>query len=207
MGYRRAGVDLVPGCDVSGDKAVNDISSRDAANKRLALKLLWLVAAAVLFAFALVPLYNVFCDLTGLNGKTENLPSAVQKSMKVDESRWVTVEFTSSVMPGLAWNFYPKQASMRVHPGQVELALYVARNVTNETVAGQAVPSVSPAKATPYFKKIECFCFQRQELKPEESREMPLRFYVSPDIPEDVRTVTLSYAFYSAVPTAKEGGL
>jgi cytochrome c oxidase assembly protein subunit 11 len=204
---RHLGIDLVSGSDVLGVAAMSGNEARDAANKRLALKLLWLVAAAILFAFALVPLYNVFCDLTGLNGKTENLPVAVQKSMKVDTSRWITVEFTSSVMPGLAWNFHPKQASMRVHPGQVEMALYVAKNVMNETVAGQAVPSVSPAKATPYFKKIECFCFQRQELKAGESRDMPLRFYVSPEIPEDVRTITLSYAFYSAVPTAKEGGL
>ena len=170
-----------------------------AANKRLALKLLWLVAGALLFAFALVPLYDVFCKLTGLNGKTEGLPVAAQKSMKVDETRWVTVEFTSSVMPGLAWNFEPKQYSMKVRPGQIEMATYVAKNMTNQRVVGQAVPSVSPSKATPYFKKIECFCFQRQELKPGESKEMPLRFYVSPDLPEDVRTVTLSYAFYSAV--------
>ena len=170
-----------------------------AANRRLAFKLLWVVAGAVLFAFALVPLYNVFCNLTGLNGKTEDLPVEVQKSMKVDDSRWVTVEFTSSVMPGLAWNFHPKQYSMKVHPGQIEMALYVAKNVTNQTVVGQAVPSVSPSKATQYFKKIECFCFQRQELKPGESKEMPLRFYVSPDLPKDVRTVTLSYAFYNAV--------
>lgn len=182
-------------------------ATRAAANKRLALKLLGLVAAAVLFAFALVPLYDVFCDLTGLNGKTNDRPAAVQKSLKVDETRWVTVEFTSSVMPGLAWNFYPKQSSMRVHPGQIEMALYMAKNMTNAAVVGRAVPSVSPAKATPHFKKIECFCFRQQELKAGESREMPVRFYVSPDLPEDVRTVTLSYAFYHAVPAANEGGL
>lgn len=177
--------------------------TRALANRKLALKLLWVVGAAVLFAFALVPLYDVLCSLTGLNGKTENTPVEVRKALKVDESRWVTVEFTSSVMPGLSWNFYPKQSSMRVHPGQIEMAVYKAKNVTNQAAAGQAVPSVSPAKATPYFKKIECFCFQRQELKAGESREMPLRFYVSPDIPEDVKTVTLSYAFFSAVPAAK----
>lgn len=181
---------------------MSDHGDRAVANKRLALKLLWVVGAASLFAVALVPLYNVFCKLTGLNGKTEGLPAEVQQSMKVDESRWVTVEFTSSVMPGLAWNFHPKQSSMRVHPGQIMLATFEARNMTNETVAGQAVPSVSPAQATPHFKKIECFCFQRQELKAGEVKEMPLRFYVSPDLPQSVRTVTLSYAFYHAVPTA-----
>jgi cytochrome c oxidase assembly protein subunit 11 len=178
-----------------------DQEKRAADNKRLAWKLMWVVAGAVLFAFALVPLYNVFCDLTGLNGKTEGLPAVVQKTMKVDESRWVTVEFTSSVMPGLAWNFHPTQTSMKVRPGQIMLATFEAKNMTNETVVGQAIPSVSPSQATFHFKKIECFCFERQELKAGESKEMPLRFYVSPDLPKDIRTVTLSYAFFHAVPT------
>lgn len=179
-----------------------DNAARDAANRKLVKKLLWVVAGAVLFAFALVPLYNVLCQVTGFNGKTKGSPSEIAKSMKVDESRWVTVEFTSSVMPGLSWDFYPKQSSIKVHPGQVELATYIAKNVTNQVVAGQAVPSVSPGQAALYFKKIECFCFQRQELKPGESKEMPLTFYVSPDLPENVQTITLSYAFYSAVQQA-----
>jgi len=179
-----------------------DNAARDAANRKLVKKLLWVVAGAVLFAFALVPLYNVLCQVTGFNGKTEGTPSQIAKSMKVDESRWVTVEFTSSVMPGLSWDFYPTQSSIKVHPGQVELATYIAKNVTNRAIAGQAVPSVSPGQAALYFKKIECFCFQHQELKPGESKEMPLTFYVSPDLPENVQTITLSYAFYSAVQQA-----
>lgn len=164
---------------------------------------MWVVAGAIAFAFALVPLYNVFCDLTGLNGKTSGLPASVQKSMKVDESRWVTVEFTTSVMPGLAWNFYPNQESLKVRPGQIMLATFEARNMTNQTVVGQAVPSISPPQATPYFKKIECFCFQQQKLNAGESKEMPLRFYVSPDMPKDIGTVTLSYAFFQAVTPPK----
>lgn len=170
-------------------------------NKRLALKLLWIVAGAIAFAAALVPLYNILCEVTGLNGKTENNPVELQ-ALKVDESRWVTVEFTSSVMPGLGWNFAPNQAKMRVRPGQIELATFVAKNNTNKVVVGQAVPSVSPGQASLYFKKIECFCFEHQSLNPGESREMPLRFYVSPDLPEKVEVVTLSYSFYNAVPTA-----
>lgn len=181
---------------------MNDDVSRSAANRKLALKLLWLVGGAVLFAFALVPLYNVMCQLTGLNGKTESIPVAAQKALKVDNSRWVTVEFTGNVMPGLGWNFAPRQSSVRVHPGQIEMATFVAKNNTNQELAGQAIPSVSPGQAALYFKKIECFCFQRQSLKAGESKEMPLRFYVSPDLPANVQTVTLSYAFYSAVPTA-----
>lgn len=174
-------------------------ANRDAANRKLVRRLLWVVGGAALFAFALVPLYDVLCKITGFNGKTEVTPAQIAKSMKVDESRWVTVEFIGSTMSGLAWDFYPKQSSMKVHPGQIELATFFAKNVTNRPATGQAVPSVSPGKAAQYFKKIECFCFQRQELKPGESREMPLTFYVSPELPESVETITLSYAFYSAV--------
>lgn len=181
---------------------MTDDASRAAANRRLGLKMLWLVGGAVLFTIALVPLYNVFCQVTGLNGKTGGLPVVEQKSLRVDTSRWVTVEFTSSVMPGLGWNFAPTQSSMRVRPGQIEMATFVASNNTNKEEVGQAVPSVSPGQAAVYFKKIECFCFQRQALKPGESKEMPLRFYVSPDLPSNVQTVTLSYAFYNAVTAA-----
>lgn len=182
---------------------MKSLDSQASANRRLALKLMWVVAGALLFAIALVPLYNVFCEVTGLNGKTEGLPVSVEKALKVDQTRWVTVEFTSSVMSGLGWNFHPKQSSMKVRPGQIEIALFEAKNNTNAAVTGQAVPSVSPAQATPYFKKIECFCFERQELKPGQTKEMPLRFYVSPDLPADVKTVTLSYAFFKAVEAAQ----
>lgn len=172
--------------------------NREKLNRRLAFKLLWLVGGMCLFAFALVPIYDVLCKVTGLNGKTDNLPSELTKTMKVDQSRWITVEFTADVMSGLGWTFEPKQSSMQVHPGQIEMATYLAKNVTNQEVIGQAVPSLSPGVASLYFKKIECFCFQRQSLKAGEAKEMPLRFYISPDIPADVRQITLSYAFYKA---------
>jgi cytochrome c oxidase assembly protein subunit 11 len=179
---------------------VDNNEKRQQANKKLGFKLLWIVGAALLFGFALVPLYNVLCTVTGLNGKTN--ATADIASTKVDETRWVTVEFTSSVMPGLGWNFYPEQTSIKVHPGQIETVNFIAKNNTNEIVAGQAVPSVSPGLASPHFKKIECFCFKRQELKAGETKLMPLRFYVSPELPKDVKAVTLSYAFYNAVTPA-----
>ncbi|HEY3326424.1 MAG TPA: cytochrome c oxidase assembly protein [Novimethylophilus sp.] len=178
---------------------MKDSADKDAANRRLVVKLLWVIAGAILFTIALVPLYNVMCQVTGFNGKTKGTAEQASKSMKVDQSRWITVEFTSNVMPGLAWDFYPRQASMKVHPGQIELATYVAKNVANRAVVGQAIPSVSPGQASLYFKKIECFCFQRQALKPGETKEMPLTFFVSPDLPKNIETITLSYAFYSAV--------
>jgi cytochrome c oxidase assembly protein subunit 11 len=174
----------------------------DLKNKILVRKLLWLVVGSLLFAFALVPLYNVLCSITGLNGKTQNSAALISKA-KVDNTRWVNVQFTSSVMPGLGWNFYPKQSSIRLHPGQIETVMFVAKNTTNEVVIGQAVPSITPGIAAANLKKIECFCFVRQSLRPGEEKEMPLRFFVSPDLPKDVSDMTLSYSFFPAVKESK----
>ncbi len=174
----------------------------DLKNKKLVRKLVWLVVGSLLFAFALVPLYSVLCSLTGLNGKTQNSAALVTKT-KVDNTRWVTVQFTTSVMPGLGWNFYPKQTSIKLHPGQIGTVLFVAKNTTNEVVVGQAVPSVTPGIAAANLKKIECFCFVRQSLKPGEEKDMPLRFYVSPELPKDVSDMTLSYSFFPAVNESK----
>ncbi len=169
---------------------------RQAANKKLGLKMLWLVAGALLFSFALVPLYNVLCTLTGLNGKTEN--KVALNSLVIDATRSVKVEFTSTVMPGLGWNFYPKQSSITVNPGKIETVIFIAKNTTTEAVSGNAVPSVSPGQASLYLKKIECFCFVKQTLKPGETREMPLRFYISPEIPVKMNDIALSYAFFAS---------
>ena len=167
------------------------------ANKKLALKLVWILAGALVFAFALVPLYDVICSVTGLNGKTSN-SATTATAQQVDASREVTVLFVSSVMPGLGWNFYPKQNSITVHPGQVTTVMFEAKNITSEEVAGQAIPSVTPGKASAHLKKIECFCFVRQSLKPGEVKELPLRFFVSADLPPEVHELTLSYSFFPA---------
>ena len=172
----------------------------DLKNSRLVKKLLWLVFGSLLFAFALVPLYDVLCSLTGLNGKTQNT-SAVMAQAKVDNTRWVTIQFTSSVMPGLGWNFYPKQGSIKLHPGQIETVIFVAKNTTNEVVVGRAVPSVTPGIAASNLKKIECFCFVNQSLKAGEEKEMPIRIFVSPELPKEVSDMTLSYSFFPAVQT------
>ncbi len=170
----------------------------DLKNKKLVTKLVWLVIGSLLFAFALVPLYDVLCSLTGLNGKTSNT-AAVTSMAKVDNTRWVNVQFTSNVMPGLGWNFYPKQPSIKLHPGKIETVIFVAKNTTNEAATGRAVPSITPGIAAANLKKIECFCFVNQTLKPGEEKEMPLRFFVSPELPKDISDMTLSYAFFPAV--------
>ncbi len=191
--------------DVSKPKAASNEDARTklaVANKRLGLKLLWLAAGAIAFAFALVPFYNMICSATGLNGKTSNTASTLAKA-KVDNSRLVTVEFVGSVMSGLGWNFAPKQASITLHPGQITSVLFEAKNTTSEILAGQAIPSVTPGEAAVFLHKIECFCFQKQTLKPGEVREMPLRFFLDPDLPKEVKVLTLSYSFFPAVEEKK----
>ncbi len=191
-------IDVYNMASLDEGKAPTAKQELDVKNKKLVRKLIWLVIGAILFAFALVPLYNVLCTISGLNGKT-NTTAAESANTKVDNTRWVDVQFTTNVMPGLGWNFYPKQSSVRLHPGQIETVIFVAKNTTNEVVVGQAVPSVTPGIAASNLKKIECFCFVRQSLKPGEEKEMPLRFYVSPELPKDVSEMTLSYAFFPAV--------
>lgn len=169
-------------------------------------KLLVVAVAMFGFGYALVPLYDVFCEITGINGKTKR--STIQQAAKVDTSRWITVEFTGHTDSNLAWEFRPLQNKMRVHPGQVVIAKYVARNTSGKTNTGRAVPSVSPSKAAGHFKKIECFCFTEQQLKAGEQKEMPVQFYVDTDVPEEVDKITLSYAFFNtnrAKTTAKKG--
>lgn len=173
--------------------AMNDAIER--ANRRLAMKLLLMVALAIGFAFALVPFYDLLCKVTGLNGKT-NGAAQVAQAARVDTTRWVTVQFTSTVMPGMGWDFRPAQIRVRVHPGEITRVSYLARNPTSQAMIGQAVPSVSPGWAAQHFNKINCFCFQRQVLSPGETKEMPLVFFVSPDLPASVQEVSLSYALF-----------
>ena len=183
---------------------MNDEIEKNALNKRLAWKLSLIAVGGLLFGFALAPLYSVLCKSVGLNGRADSNATIVAKTLKIDNSRTVTVLFTGNTMPGLSWSFHSNDSSLKVHPGEIKLTSYFAKNEGTETVMGVAVPSITPEVAALYFKKIECFCFKQQALKPGESKEMPVRFYVSPDLPKDIKEVTLSYAFYSS-PTPLAG--
>ena len=173
-----------------------DATERTTANRRVVRRLTVAVVAMFGFGFALVPLYDVFCDITGINGKTGRLEREQALSQEVDEERLVTVEFLASVNGDLPWDFRPTVRRIKVHPGAVTEVTYTARNRTAESVDGQAVPSVAPGLAAKYFSKTECFCFSRQTLGPEEEKEMPLRFVVDPELPEEIGTVSLSYTFF-----------
>jgi cytochrome c oxidase assembly protein subunit 11 len=171
---------------------------RKQANQRV-VKRLGITAVLMFgFGFAMVPLYDVFCDITGINGKTGRIAQEEALSQVVDEDRLVTVEFLATVHSELPWEFRPMVRKIKVHPGEITEVNYYARNNTDNLVAGQAVPSLAPGLAAKYFNKTECFCFTRQTLGPGEGKEMPLRFVVDPELPDNVRTVSLSYTFYQA---------
>jgi cytochrome c oxidase assembly protein subunit 11 len=165
-------------------------------NRRTVTKLSIVAVAMVGFGFALVPLYDLVCDVTGLNGKTGRLEKEKALAAHEDETRLITIEFDANVSADLPWEFGPQQRRMQVHPGQIGEAVYFARNMSDDTITGQAIPSVVPSKAGKYFNKTECFCFTQQTFAGKEGRDMPLRFIVDPDLPKDVKTITLSYRFF-----------
>ena len=167
-------------------------------NQSLAWKLVFVAVFFAGFGFALVPLYDVICRLTGFNGRTNSVAAVVDKNTQIDLTRWVNVEFLSHTMPGVDLELAPEQFSMRVHPGDVIHTNYVVKNLSGAVFVGQAVPSITPAVAAPYFQKIECFCFNQQTFQPGEVRTMPVVFVVNPDMGRELGTVTLSYTFFEA---------
>ena len=173
-------------------------SKQSVANNSVAVKLIVIVIAGLAFGFAIAPLYDVVCKAIGLNGRGATTATEMTKNVTVDSSREITVLFTGTTMPGLDWSFVANESSVTVHPGEIKLTSYKAINHSSDVVVGSAVPSVTPEVAALYFKKIACFCFTQQALQPGEEKDMPIRFFVSPDLPKDIKTVSLSYAFYKA---------
>ena len=151
------------------------------------------------FAFSLVPLYRIACEqLLGvrLEGSAIDAATAEAGSGSEAAGRTITVQFDGGVNSKLPWEFNPNELTMQVHPGELYETTFFARNTSDRTIVGSAVPSVAPARASGYFSKTECFCFTAQTLLAGESRDMPVRFIVDPDLPDDVHTITLSYTFF-----------
>ncbi len=172
------------------------------SNRPLIAKLLIVTVLMFGFGFALVPLYDVMCKTLGINGKTSDVAAVQPANLTVDESRTIRVQFMAHVTNGMPWTFEPKVTHMDVHPGQVIQTAFLANNLSNNDLVGQAVPSVSPGLGAAYFNKIECFCFNQQPLSANADAEMPLIFYIEPDIPASIHTLTLSYTLYNI--TGKE---
>ena len=145
------------------------------------------------FGFALVPFYEKICEVTGLNNLLQ--ADTLTENTQVDTARWVRVELDANTR-GLPWQFKPLQSTVRLHPGELTEVVYEVRNNSNREISGQAIPSYSPQLLGKYLKKLECFCFSKQVLKPNEVRQMPVQFMIEPGLPEDVNTVTISYTFF-----------
>lgn len=168
--------------------------------RKLVARLLLVTVGMFGFGFALVPLYDLFCDVTGLNGKT-NTEAYVPVAELIDTSRKVTVQFVATNNENMLWEFRPEVFKVSVHPGQEVETTFFARNPSGKDMVAQAIPSVSPGRAAAYFHKTECFCFNQQMLTGGESVDMPLRFIVDRDVPASVNTITLSYTLFDVTET------
>ena len=181
-----------------------DVMNRVARNS----KRNWLtavVAAGVVVgmmgvAYAAVPLYRMFCQVTGFGGTTQ----VAEKAPVAVGERIITVRFNADTARGMPWKFQPQQRAVSLKVGQQALALYEAANPTDRRIVGTSTFNVTPLKAGPYFSKIECFCFTEQALAPGQSVDMPVSFFVDPEISDDrnlddVKTITLSYTFFEVV--------
>jgi len=184
--------------EIAAESGAGQADSLEQRNRRLMWRLVTLAVLCAGFGFALVPLYDVICRVTGLNGRTNAMAVAAPSNTEVDTTRWVKVEFLSHSMPGVAIQFAPQEFSIDVRPGALAQINYVATNTSDRVFIGRAIPSVTPAVAAPHFKKIECFCFNEQTFQPGETRVMPVVFTVDPDMARELGTVTLSYAFFEA---------
>ena len=161
------------------------------------VKMVAVALAAFAFTFSLVPLYRIACEKVFGVRLERSVGDGVQAARQVQPAaREITVQFDGGVNSKLPWDFSPRQLTMQVRPGEQYETTYYARNSSDRTIVGSAVPSVAPARASGYFSKTECFCFTAQTLLAGEARDMPVRFIVDPNLPDDIKTITLSYTFF-----------
>jgi cytochrome c oxidase assembly protein subunit 11 len=171
--------------------------------KRHGLRLVVVVVAMFGFGFALGPIYDAICKVTGINGKTSGMAADANALPVVDESRLVTVQFLTTVNGGKPWEFRAEKAEVKVHPGQLATVNFSLRNTESRDVVAQAVPNVAPWDAARHLRKTECFCFNNQPMKAGELKQMPVRFMLDPALPADVDVVTLSYTFFDVSESAQ----
>ena len=166
-------------------------------NRRVAGYTVFAVCMMVGLSFASVPLYDLFCRVTGYGGTTQQ----AEEASDIVLDRDVTIRFDASTNSALPWEFKPVQLKVEMKVGQNGIAFYRAKNTSDETIKGTATFNVTPQKAGPYFVKVDCFCFTEQVLKPGQEVDMPVEFFVDPEIADDphmddIKTITLSYTFF-----------
>jgi cytochrome c oxidase assembly protein subunit 11 len=164
-------------------------------NRVILNKLLFIAVMMFGFGYALVPVYKKICELTAVNILTVKDDKAVlPANSQIDQSRVITVEFDANSRG--PWRFRPVVSSLQVHPGEMAQVIYEVVNTQSRKMNAQAIPSYAPQQATPFFMKVECFCFKQQTLLPNEARQMPVVFYIDPKLPRNVKVITLSYTFF-----------
>jgi cytochrome c oxidase assembly protein subunit 11 len=174
-----------------------------AENRRLTAKLWLFVAGSFAFGFALVPLYRVLCQVSGIGDQKQlTAASAPVQPGVVDTSRTVTIEFIGNLPSVGNWEFRPAQATLAVHPGKLYEASFIARNLTGHDTVAPAVPNIAPGEAVSAFHKTQCFCFSPQNFKRGEERSLPVRFFVDRALPPGIDRITLSYTFYDTARVA-----
>jgi cytochrome c oxidase assembly protein subunit 11 len=158
---------------------------------------LCLTAVFMMFAlsFMLIPLYNSLCRATGIGGRVD-LRVAAANAETADHSRQISMQFVATNNARLPWDFYPKQTSIDIHPGEDNHVLFYVKNNTDHTMTVQAIPSITPWQAAKHLHKVECFCFTRQTLKAGESLEMPVVFRIDNALPVQIKTITLAYTLF-----------
>lgn len=172
------------------------------AGRQHGWRLLMVVVAMFGFGFALGPIYSAICKATGINGKLSGMAANAAQLPAVDESRSVKVLFVTTVNGGRPWEFHAEHEEITVHPGALTTINFFAKNTEGRDLVAQAVPNVAPWDAARHLKKTECFCFSNQSFKAGETKKMPVRFMLDPELPPDVDTVTLSYTFFDVTEAA-----
>lgn len=175
------------------------IQSFDEKNRRTVKFLVGIIIASFIFAVVSIPLYRMVCDVVDPGGSSwSNGDTDAYVDVPVDASRTVRVRLTTNVNRQLPWEFKPLSPAVEVHPGERKMVKFLARNQdTQGSITGKAVYDINPPEAGEYFKKIECFCFQEQELSAGESVEMPLVFWFDPSLPPEIKEITLAYTFFN----------
>lgn len=176
------------------------VENQKTKHRSLVAQLLLMAVGMFGFGFLLVPLYDVFCEITGFGGRTNEVAVVVEEAP--DLTREIRIEFVTNVNSYAQFEFAADADSMIVHPGKMYFATFTAKNLAGEDKVAQAVPSVAPTSAAEYFTKIDCFCFTSQEFMADEERPMPLQFIVDPDLPDYVDTITLQYTFFDTARVA-----
>ena len=184
------------------DKTVSGTAGNN-KNRLTILALTAVVFGMFAFGFVIAPLYKLICEIAGIQTVEVSVKQPVAYTLAAtDAGRQITVKFDTTVSADLPWTFRSLERSVTVQPGKINQARFMAQNLAEVSVTGQAIPSIVPWQAADYFTKTECFCFRKQELGPGEAREMVVKFMVSPGLPAAIRTLTLSYTFMNHDPEA-----